>query len=60
MYKIKLELVGCEDTTEVSLKVTDEELLFLKKIRRLVNRKSDTICEPIIKINGRGRRKCLR
>ena len=50
MNKYLITLNGCDDTTYCELELTDEELKFLVKISKEINRYSTYQCEPSISI----------
>jgi hypothetical protein len=50
MNKYLIALNGCDDTTCCELKLTDEELNFLVKISKEINKYSTYQCEPSISI----------
>lgn len=50
MNKYLITLNGCDDTTECELELTDEELKFLIKISKEINKYSGYQCQPTISI----------
>lgn len=50
MNKYLITLNGCDDTTYCELELTDEELKFLVKISKEINKYSTYECEPSISI----------
>ena len=50
MKKYLITLNGCDDTTYCELELTDEELNFLVKISKEINKYSTYQCEPSISI----------
>ena len=50
MNKYLITLNGCDDTTYCELELNDEELDFLVKISKEINKYSDYGCQPTISI----------
>ena len=50
MKKYLITLNGCEDTTYCELELNDNELEFLIKISKEINKYSDCECQPTISI----------
>ena len=44
--KMRIILVGCDDSTVVEMDVTPEELKFLKKLEKEVGNTSTYVCMP--------------
>ena len=44
--KMRIILVGCDDSTAVEMDVTPEELEFLENLQREVNDTSEYVCMP--------------
>lgn len=44
--KMRIILVGCDDSTAVEMDVTPEELEFLENLQREVNDTSSYVCMP--------------
>ena len=43
-----IENIGCDDTTEMEIELTDEEYTFLKRVFDALNDKSEYACMPRI------------
>jgi hypothetical protein len=50
MIDVKVRICGCDDTTEIVMKVTEEQYNFLLGLEKLSELTSTCICQPIIKI----------
>ena len=48
----KVELVGCDDTTEVELEVTEDQRKFLLWVAEKLNTKSTYGCMPVMSVDG--------
>lgn len=52
MTKVKINIVGCDDSTIFDLEVTQKELIFLKKLSDISIKTSEYGCQPIIEIES--------
>ncbi len=48
--RVLISLIGCDDTTEIEIDVTDDELLFLHKLVRLSAIWSRVHCMPVMEV----------
>lgn len=48
MNKVNIELIGCDDTTEFEIEVTEEEIKFLDKLKKLSAEISRSSCMPVL------------
>ena len=48
MIKCKFALSGCDDATEMELDLTEEELVFLRKVSALSQATSTYGCQPTL------------
>lgn len=47
---VKIELVGCDDTTEIDMCVTAQELEVLQRVSKMSREISTYCCMPIMEI----------
>lgn len=50
MREIELVLYGCDDNTLIKVKVTDQELDFLKELALLSEKASEYKCQPTLHV----------
>ncbi len=50
--KYTLELVGCDDGTEIEVELNEQEVALVTHLAILFNRKSDCSCQPRLSIDG--------
>ena len=48
--KVKINVDGCDDYTEVNIKCTEEQFAFLKVVARKVTKKSECVCQPTMSV----------
>lgn len=49
-YIVKVTLYGCDDETNVTLEMTQEQYSFLQEIEEKVNKASTYQCEPTMSV----------